>query len=152
MQLGGGSRSVWIQRGHWGDRPYWAEVELAAFEPPHRLTVRLQRDAFGTERGLRSHRCEFRLHRHDDRETRIVLAISARFTGFRLPCLNRIAPGRVRSRLLDLGVRSVQHAVGAAEVTIAQTPPEAARAADSSAPDLLDVPPQSPTPPMGDRV
>jgi len=32
-----------------------------------------------------------------------MLAISARFTGFRLPCLNLIAPGRMRSRLLDLG-------------------------------------------------
>jgi hypothetical protein len=145
-------RSVWMQRGHWGDRPYWTEVELAAFEPPHRLAVRLRRDAFGTERGLRSHRCEFRLHRHDDRETRIVLAISARFSGFRLPWLNRIAPSRLRSRLLDLGMRSVKHAVGAAEMTIAPTPPGAAPAVGSPASDLLDLPPPSPSPPMGDRV
>lgn len=145
-------RSIWIQRGHWGDRPYWAEIELAAFEPPHRLAVRLRRDAFGTERGLRSHRCELRLHRHDDRETRIVLAISARFTGFRLPCLSRIAPGRLRSRLLDLGMRSVKHAVGAAEMTIAQTQPGTATAGGLPEPELLDVPPPSPTPPMGDRV
>jgi hypothetical protein len=145
-------RSVWIQRGHWGNEPYWAEIEMAAFEPPHRLAVRLRRDAFGTERGLLSHRCELRLHRHDDRETRIVLAISARFAGLRLPCLFRIAPDRLRSRLLDLGMRSVKHAVGAAEMTIVPAPRDAASAGGPPAPDFLDAPPPSPTPPMGDRV
>jgi hypothetical protein len=144
--------SVWIQRGWWGDRPYWAEIELETFEPPHRLAVRLRRDALGTERGLRRHRCEIRLHGQDERETRIVLAIGARLNGLRLPCLSRLAPERLRSRLLDLGMRSVKHAVGAAEMTLEETTRAAAPAAASLAPDLPDLPPSSPAPPMGDRV
>lgn len=145
-------QSVWIQRGWWGDQPYWVEIELVAFEPPHRLAVRLRRDALGTERGLRRHRCEIRLHGQDARETRIVLTIGARFAGLRLPCLFRLAPERLRSRLLDLGMRSVKHAVGAAEMTLPETARVAAPAAGSLEPDLSDLPPSSAAPPMGDRV
>jgi hypothetical protein len=149
---GSAPRSVWIQRGRWGEQPYWAEVELVACEAPHRLAVRLRRDSLGTERGLRDHRCELRLHRHDERDTRIVLAISARFSGVRLPCLARLAPERLRSRLLDLGMRSVKHAVGAAEMIIAGAERDPASDDGLPAPGMLDAPPPSRTPPMGDRV
>lgn len=145
-------QSVWIQRGWWGDLPYWAEIELLSFEPPRRLAVRLRRDALGTERGLRRHRCEIRLHGQDARETTIVLAIGARFTGWRLPCLVRIAPERLRSRLLDLGMRSVKHAVGAAEMRLPETARAIAPGSASLASDLTDLPPSSTAPPMGDRV
>jgi hypothetical protein len=49
-------------------------------------------------------------------------------------------------------MRSVKHAVGAAEMTLEETTRAAAPAAASLAPDLPDLPPSSPAPPMGDRV
>jgi len=145
------TQSVWLQRGRWDDQPYWAEIELVAIEPPNRLAVRLRRDSLATERGLWRHRCELRLVPEGDRETKLVLVVSARFAGLRLPVLRRLAPERLRSRLMDLAMRSIKHAVGATEVTAGAARGMAPAAGRSSADDL-GFPPPAPPPPMGDRV
>jgi hypothetical protein len=144
--------SVWFQRGRWHDQPYWAEIELVTIEPPRCVAVRLRRDSLGTQRGLRKHRCELRLVSEGDRESKLVLIVAARFSGVRLPSLRRLAPDRLRPRLLDLSMRSVKHAVGAAEVTTAGPARGTGRPAGPQPPDDLHAPPPSPPPPMGDRV
>jgi hypothetical protein len=103
--------SAWRQRGLLDDSPYWAEIGLVAADAPRALAVRLLRDSLGTERGLARHHLEIRLVPEGDRGTKLVLRVSARLTGVRLPLMQRLAPARLAPLLLDLGMRSVKIAM-----------------------------------------
>ena len=104
-------RSVWSQRGTWGGRPYWAEIEILESTPPHSLAIRLVRDALGSERGLLRHRVEIRLRAEGERSTKITWHLSAHIHRLSLVVGRMLAPERTKARLLDLSLRSLKVAV-----------------------------------------
>ena len=124
-----------------------------AIDPPRSLTVRLRRDSLGTQSGVLRHRCELRLVREDAFDTKLVLRMSARFRGLQLPLLRRLSPESLRPRLLDLAMRSVKLAVGAAprasdaDGRLDQPVPSVTQPLDA-----LAVTPAQPPPSLGDRV
>jgi len=106
--------SVWRQRGRWGERPWWAEIEIIAVEPPRRLEVALVRDAFGTNAGLAHHRCILDLAADGPRATKLRFRLRARTRGARLTLARTFSRERLYARLLDLGLRSLKVDVDAA--------------------------------------
>lgn len=103
--------SVWLQRGRWAGRPWWAEIELVAVDPPRRIEVSLLGDAFGTRSGLAYHRCIVDLRASGPRETRVRFRLRARTQGARLTLARTFHRERLRARLLDVGLRSLKREV-----------------------------------------
>ena len=107
----GAPGSIIRQEGRWGPTPYWADIEIVASDPPHRVTVRLVRDSLGTHRGLGRHRGHVILRPEGPGHTKIIWRLDAWLNSMTLLSGRLLSPERVRTRLLDLGLRSLKLAV-----------------------------------------
>jgi polyketide cyclase/dehydrase/lipid transport protein len=110
--------SVWLQRGQCAGRPWWAEIEIVAVDPPRRIEVSLARDVFGTRSGLAYHRCILDLREAGPRETQVRFRLRARTRGARLTLARTFRRERLRARLLDVGLRSLKQEVDSRETAI----------------------------------
>lgn len=108
---GSGAGSVWRQSGTWSGGRYWADLEMTEYDPPRRLSVRLLRDSFGTQRGVLRHQCVLTLVPEGQADTKLTWRLSARIVGARLVLLGLRSPDRLRARLLDLSLRSVKRSL-----------------------------------------
>ena len=108
---GAGAGTAWRQGGAFEGRPYEAEFEIVEALAPRRLAVRLVRDSLGTHRLVSDHLCELELRKEGDRTTKLTWRLRARLRTTSARVEARLAPDRLRVRLLDLGLRSIKVAL-----------------------------------------
>jgi uncharacterized protein YndB with AHSA1/START domain len=113
--------SVWLQRGRWAGRPWWAEIEVVAVDPPRRIEVSLLSDALGTRSGLAYHRCILDLREAGPDATRVRFRLRARTRGARLTLARTFHRERLRARLLDIRLRSLKREVDGGVTDTART-------------------------------
>lgn len=139
--------SVWRADGTWGPRPYWFEVEIVRSDAGRELTIRLRRDAFGTERGVRGHRGTLQLNPAGSGTTKITWHLSARLTGARLLPARFMSPATLRARLLDQKLRSLKAEIDF--VARDRNRPDVSAAVPLAAPEARPADAPLPIPPRG---
>jgi len=128
--------SVWRQRGRWGGGSYWVELELVDWDPPRRLSVRMVRDSLATHRGLVQHRADLILEPVGPGKTKLTWCLSAHFGALHLLLARLLSAERLRTRLLDVGLRSLKVAIEGAATA---ERPAAGRGATVPAPSARGV-------------
>jgi uncharacterized protein YndB with AHSA1/START domain len=103
--------SIVRQNGRWCGRPYWVEFEVLEVEPPRHLVARLLRDSQGTHRGISLHRVELNLDPDGPGMTRLTWRLSVRLESPSILLARFLSPERMRTRSLDLGLRSLKLAI-----------------------------------------